>query len=775
MPSEYSSELSVLFPESSGHRGHEHSLNLKRMLRLRLPLILGVSAALAIPAVIAVWLVVPQEFEASADLGFLETRPRIVFEEGNKVPTSASYERYVNTQVNLIMSPAILQRVLDEPAVRNLPWLAKSGDALHVLMSKVHARIQPGSQTVTVSCKAGERSAALLIVDTAVNKYMEYTHGLENSMGVQLESKLVEERESLKQKLSEQQLQITEKRKALGAPFMVDSGLRPTATEEYQRNRAQAEADLTTAETKVKQATENMTRIQELESELKSAPDKPIFEFNIEDRVSNSPAVAQSRQDLARLDTEIAVLSDRYVESSPQLKVEQERRKAVADQLARAERKIRGEALNSVSAQMRMELTAAQKLTDDARQRQEKFSQLIQQFENNEIEVSQKLAAIQELERKAEDDRARLRTIEQQLYELRVESTAPGRVTLASAANSPAHPDYGRHLQFMLLSLLFSGCFGVGAGLLREMTDQELRSAQDVAGVTPLPILATIPHASADNLPADVRADRLTADHPETTTADEFRRILSRIIYPPEGASELNTCLVVSPNRGDGKTSVACNLAVALARANRRVLLLDISARHPSIEGTFGLEPGPGLSEALSGQYDSNNLIRATEFPNLAILGPGLQSDDMIGKLASREIVAFLERAEESFEHIIIDTPPALLMSDTKLLGPIVDGVIVVAGVGVSTIGMLRRCLQDLQQIGANVTGIVLNGLRPTRGGYLRQNQKLYYTYSHGRGNGASSRDFAPVKVYPASEETAPAVLLVEDRDFAEVEKEEKA
>jgi Mrp family chromosome partitioning ATPase len=159
-------------------------------------------------------------------------------------------------------------------------------------------------------------------------------------------------------------------------------------------------------------------------------------------------------------------------------------------------------------------------------------------------------------------------------------------------------------------------------------------------------------------------------------------------------------------------------------------------------------------------------LVRATEFPNLFVLGPGLRGSELVGKLASRDIVEFLEHAEETFEHVIIDTPPSLIMSDAKLLAPIVDGVIAVAGVGISTIGMLRRCLNELQQGGANVLGVVLNGIRPTRGGYMSRNVEQYYAYSEGRTEIELDADLPEMAVLDediGGENVPPAIMLIDD------------
>jgi capsular exopolysaccharide synthesis family protein len=260
-----------------------------------------------------------------------------------------------------------------------------------------------------------------------------------------------------------------------------------------------------------------------------------------------------------------------------------------------------------------------------------------------------------------------------------------------------------------------------------------------------------------------VHSPLLIVDHPNSPTADEFRRLLVRVLYPAEGATEINTCLVTSPTRGDGKTSTACNLAIALAEADRRVLLLDISSREASIERCFHLEEAQGLCDILCGSGTLMEYIRPVPAaPNLFVLGPGFGDGDLAGRLASRELLELLEEAEHEFEHVIIDSPPSLLMADARLLAPVVDGVVVVVGAGVSTIGMVRRCLRELDQVGATVIGIALNRMRGTRSGYMRTNYDLYYNYSVDRQKDWEHRDVPEMRVVDEPAAPEPDVVLLE-------------
>jgi capsular exopolysaccharide synthesis family protein len=230
---------------------------------------------------------------------------------------------------------------------------------------------------------------------------------------------------------------------------------------------------------------------------------------------------------------------------------------------------------------------------------------------------------------------------------------------------------------------------------------------------------------------------------------------------------EIKTILVTSPSRKDGKTSLVCNLATALSQASRRVLIVDVSSRRPGVEKAFSLDPGPGLAEVLAGEYTADDVVQPTSIENVMVMGPGFSDRDLTGKLASRQALEFFEQAEEHFDHVIIDTPPCLLMSDAKLLAPVMDGVIMVVGVGVSTTGMMRRCLQDIQQGGAHVLGIVVNGVKPTRGGYLRRNLEDFYSYDHedkdkdrSNGNGHSKRTRS---AGASDEDDLPSILLLDE------------
>lgn len=288
----------------------------------------------------------------------------------------------------------------------------------------------------------------------------------------------------------------------------------------------------------------------------------------------------------------------------------------------------------------------------------------------------------------------------------------------------------------IFLALAISAGLGLGVGLLLELTDQQVRSSRDLARLTKYPVIASIPHASEDGLTEKAQRQLPMEKAPFSILADEYRRVLARLLYPGPEIAGAKSFVVVSPSRGDGKSTLTTNLGIALARAGRRVLIVDVSYRRPTLEKRLNMQGNTGLAEILNRTKNPEEVIRFAHVPGLFVLGPGKDTVTLSGRLASRRMARFLNFAAERFDHVIIDTPPWLLMADAKLITHLVDGVFVVVGSGVSSTGMVKRCLRELQEIRANMVGIVLNGARCSPGGYMAKNRRLYYGYEHEDGDG---------------------------------------
>lgn len=765
-------------------------LDIKRMFRLWMPLMRNVFIVLVIPLVAAAWFVVPAKYTATAEIRFLSSAPVVMqFPEAYR-ETASSYDKFLNTQISLITGNTILSRVLNDPGIQALPSIAKAPDPLEMLKSCVNVRIQRNSELVSITCSLPEQESPKKILDKVIAEYMDYALNEEATQGSDRLNVLTKERDSRQMELEMQLQQIVDLQKKMGVPIVGMNTLETQEGDQYRENMLRAEEEVARGESEAAGIDSQLEKIKDLREANKKAPETPLFEYGIEDRVAADPQVNALRADVARSEAELAHISTRMLEASPQRKAEEKRLASYKSSLGKVEQTARGGALDSVQAQYEEKRNSLAKTIQESKARKDKLEEALNAYNQRVENATSRLSELEELKQKANETRTLLEDVRRAITQVAMESKAPARVQLASQPFMPAGgPDYKQRLLVMALMAAVAAFLGLTAGLMRELLDQHVRSPQDVLRITRLPVIGTIPHVREDRqLPKKVSMPLVMAEHPQSTTADEYRRVLVRFLYPDESRVEMKTTVIASASKGDGKTSLSCNIALALSQANRRVLLVDVSERRPSLEKCFHLDRGPGLAEILHEERDPEELVRHTGFKNVYVLGPGSDREELGSKLASREMSRFLEWAEKNFDHVILDTPPTLIMSDAKFVAPIADGVVLVVGVGVSTRGMVRRCILEMRQAGANIQGLVLNGLKRTRGGYMNKNVEAYYGYGQEHGSGAREKPYkytraeSTVVVVPKNargqyreEEEEPVVLMPYTGEDEEAERPQEA
>lgn len=701
-------------------------IDLRRLFRLRLRLMIAVFVVLAIPAAVAVVLLVPKQFVAYAEVEFKAEVPRILNDGSGRPVLDQRYDSFVNTQLKMITGGAILGKVLEDPEVNHLPAL-QGESAMKRLKDNLGTEILTSTELVEISYRDTDRDAALAILESILEAYMaSFEENAQAQGGVRRET-LAKSAETLEKDIAALQEAVLAKRKSLGVPVGSEPGAEPTETESHRINLAQAETDLVAAQTVLRQKERDIERVESLMARNQRAPQDAIYELGVEDIVNREPAVIALTSQLTQVQQEFAIYQDRYVESAPQLQVKRNERDALAEKLQEERSRARAAALGSLRVQYEYDQAAAEAELEATQERRDRFYALLADFREQSLGLSSGMAEIAEMDRQLLTLRANLGNVQEQLSSSDIEENAPARVRIASEPDAPSNPDQRRRLRFLIAAWFACGCVAAGVGLLKEWSDQAIRSAEDIRFVTDLPIIANVPHLNEERVPDGTPPETVSEQFPGSMIADEFRRAVGRVLYSPRGRRSVKTCVVASASRGDGKTTLSCNLAIVLAQADRRVLLVDVDSRNPSVERGFGLSRGPGLAEMLRGETLDHDPDRVTQYPTLHVLGPGLDCSDLMERLASREMGEFLDGAEDLFDHIIIDTPASLLMAEARLLAPQVDGVLVVAGAEVSTFGMLRRCLGSIEESGGHVLGIVLNGLRHAPGGYLRENLEMFY------------------------------------------------
>jgi capsular exopolysaccharide synthesis family protein len=217
---------------------------------------------------------------------------------------------------------------------------------------------------------------------------------------------------------------------------------------------------------------------------------------------------------------------------------------------------------------------------------------------------------------------------------------------------------------------------------------------------------------------------------PHSMMAEQLRQVRTRLQH----AASLDTTrsiLVTSPGPGDGKSTIAVNLAAGLALNGRRILLVDSNFRRPELHRIFGIGNEAGFSDVLNDVNAFASAVRETSVPNLSVMASGPKPSNPTELLESQLLLDFIERALEEYDHVIFDSGPMLFVSESVALAPRVDGVVTVVKARTSSRGVLQRMRDGLRAVKAEHLGVVLNGVRSQAGGYYGRSIKTYYEYQN--------------------------------------------
>lgn len=300
-------------------------------------------------------------------------------------------------------------------------------------------------------------------------------------------------------------------------------------------------------------------------------------------------------------------------------------------------------------------------------------------------------------------------------------------------SNMPTAPDSrsAPKLEIYLpVAIMLGLALSLGIAFLRELMNTTVRSPRDVAKVGPMNLLGMIASDTDDPQLAGVPLHMVISQAPHSMLAEQFRQVRTRLQHAAS-LDTTRTIVVTSPGPGDGKSTVACNLAAGLALNGRRILLVDANFRRPELHKLFNVPNDAGFASVLDSVANLDSAVQKTNIPNLELLTTGPKAANPTELLESQLFSDFIDRSLEEYDHVIFDAGPLLVVSEAVALAPRVDGVITVVRAGKNSRGMLSRVRDTLKQIKAEHLGVVLNGVQNWGGGYYGRTIKTYYAYQN--------------------------------------------
>jgi succinoglycan biosynthesis transport protein ExoP len=598
-------------------------------------------------------------------------------------------KNYLFTQAELLRSTPILSAALEKPGVKQMR-IFHNVDNIIAFLKKKALNIEVGRKDdiISISSDSPDPTEAAHLINAVVDSYITYQATRKRSTSAEILKILRSEKDKRSKDLADKLQAMMDFKKEHEA-LAFESRQGNLVIERLER----LSAVLTEAQLSTIEAESNYETIREMISDpaklkqyiesqrtttsyLSTENQKTELNSKLE-QLEISPAIIAFKKDIERIKTQIEDLDTRFAQA--QL--------AVAEQqyLAARDRE------NQIS-----------KYYDDQRQQTLALNEQLAQYTilQSDWEQTKKLCDI----------------LDERIKELNVtEDVGALNISILEAAHPATTPSAPQKTKYMAMALVAGLMLGGGLALLRDWMDQKLHSAEEISTVLGVPVLGVVPSMSRREDVTE-RGRKVYLDS-KSSWAEAYRTIRTAVFFgAPKG--EAKTILVTSPAPSDGKTTLVSNLAIAMAQAGQKTLILDADFRKPMQHNVFRINHEHiGLSSVLAGATNLQEAIHSTEVNGLDVLTRGPEVPNPSEILNSSSFAKLLKHLENTYDRIIIDSPPVIPVTDAQIIAAICDITLLVLRAEKSTRKISQQARNGLLSVGAHMLGVVVNDV-PRKGRY---------------------------------------------------------
>jgi len=567
----------------------------------------------------------------------------------------------------------------EEPEVAKL--LANLFTEEYIELTKESSRARAQASKKFLQKRAQELEAELETIEERIQRYQRREDAI--SLGSK-EGSLTSKIANTKSTLEQSRIELKMEKSSLESLREELNSIRPGQLSE--RMASTVEEEIASLQSKIAELELSKQQLQ-----LQSGTLSP----------SDSAQVAQIDQRIRKLRSRVSRLSDKLVDEVMAGGLSPEQGAQRVDEL---KRRIAEKRIKITGLEARIDL-----LSERLRENQKEL--------NTIPEKSMELAQLQRDRKYAEQMYG---FVTKQLQQARVEEKSElGYATGIAEASVPGGAVRPRPRKNLTLGLMLGLLGGIGLALVSDLMDNRIYKPDQIheMGYHEVGVIPNLTPLIEDQLggQAMVKRDGRKLESslvgvlkPYSAAAESYRKIWTNLkLGRPDETS--TTLLVTSPGSGDGKSITAANLAIVNAQAGHSTLLIDGDLRRPRLHEIFDMSRSPGLTEALKNDLQEHAMKRPL-IENLSVLPAGAEVDTPAKLFGSARFREFLERAQQYFDHVIVDSAPVLAAADSPLLSDLCDTTICVARAGMTTEAELDRAAEVLGDVGANVAGVVFNG-----------------------------------------------------------------
>jgi polysaccharide biosynthesis transport protein len=617
------------------------------------------------------------------------------------IPEGAQYvedqRNFYGTQLQMLQYPEIQER-----ARRRLSLEAPnlSGEV------EISAMVIPRTSIFSVIGQGTHPEYTQRFVDGVMQEFINYRSerrrdSADNTMG-----EISEELVRLRRDLDVREKELTRFIEANNMAFWEDQG--KTAAQ-YLSSLKTQQAALITERHRLENLTADQLLSNPSPAQQSQPPDGKVQEHSVPIGSDLNAQYLQASQDLIQKRAEVEGMTAVYKDKHPKLI-------AARQQIEDLERLIR-----TIREQNR-EGTQARLSTIDAELKG--IDQSIKVWEEKVLAASQKDAEFRRLQAGVERTQGLYEKLLTSVQTLDVGKNLNQEDLQIIQKATPAQEVPAGTFKHLLIGLLLGCAVGGGILMLLDRTDDRLTSSSEVLASFSEPILAQIPDVRSGG--KNARVPLLQAEDTRYAFAESFRSLRSSLIFMPN-QGELKTLVVTSSIPGEGKSTVASNLAATMALAGAQVLLVDADLRRGDLGEVFGADDHLGFSNVLRSELEWRSVIQTTSYPTLHLLPSGPVTIQSAELLLVPQIEALLEEFRNCYDLTIFNTSPILATDDTATLAPNFDGALMVIRSKVTSARFVHNSLTALYARQVNVLGLILNCIDPEAPDYYYYRYPKYY------------------------------------------------
>jgi len=665
-------------------------------------------------------------YRSESKLYVEQTGPRLIDELEEGVMTRST--NYLYTQAELLKSTSILSAAIEKHRLATLRTFANVDNPVALVKKRLEATVGRKDNLLAVVFPSPYPIEAAQVVNAVVDEYVTYHAQRKRSTAAEVLRILQAEKTQRGEELSRQLAALMEFRRTnLAVSF--DTGQGNFVLQQMERlSNMLTEARATAVESELF-----------YESVQALAADPAALSQLVEARRTTGPYLDLTRERM-QWQSRLADLETRLADRTRQLTPDHPGVAALQAQIQQVQAKITAMDAQFAAAQV----TVAQQNWRTAQKKQQEIADQLEQRRDEFAQLNEKLTEYAHLQSEYEQTKRLCDLLDERIKELNISEEAGAmNISILEVARPAEEPFEPQRAKVLALATGLGLALGAGLALLRQRLDQRLKSVEHVSALLGLPVLGVIPAMSRRDDPR-VRG-QITCLESQSHAAEAYRTVRTAVFFGVP-RTEAKTVLVTSAAPGEGKSTTASNLAIAMAQAGQRVLLIDADFRRPMQNTIFQLNHEDlGLSSVLAEYVGLEKAIRKTPVENLDVLTCGPQVSNPSELLNSAAFAEILNRLAERYDRVLLDSPPVGPVTDAQILAGICQVTILVLNTEKSRRNAVAHAYESLRAVNARVMGVIVNQVHRHGHQYGRYGgSERYGAYHSTRDHGKSVRRESP-------------------------------